>query len=143
MLPLVLAACTSTTGQPGSGTATTTAVAGSGSAAPGGRPGLLAVRHVWVIELENQGCLQSFGTPVRGSVPGQDAAADGALENYCGIGQASAANYVTQLSQQGLSPGTQADCPVWTPFPGAAACRRRRHGWPGVPVVACRGAGRP
>ena len=48
-LPLILAACTSTTGRPCPGTGT---VAGSGSAAPGG---LKAVRHVWVIELENQG----------------------------------------------------------------------------------------
>ncbi len=56
-LPLILAACTSTAGRPGAGTGT---VAGSGSAAPGG---LRAVRHVWVIELENQGYQQSFATP--------------------------------------------------------------------------------
>ena len=52
VLPLVLAACTSTAGRPGPGTGTTGTVAGPGSAAPGG---LRAVRHVWVIELENQG----------------------------------------------------------------------------------------
>ena len=59
VLPVILAACTSTTGRPGPGTGT---VAGSGSAAPGG---LRAVRHVWVIELENQGYAQSFGTRPR------------------------------------------------------------------------------
>src|SRR5271165_1634420 len=60
ILPLILAACTSTAGRPGPGTGTTGTVAGSGSAAPGG---LRAVRHVWVIELENLGYAQSFGTP--------------------------------------------------------------------------------
>jgi phosphatidylinositol-3-phosphatase len=35
------------------------------------------------------------------------------------MGHASAANYVAQVSGQGPSPATQADCPVWTPFPGA------------------------
>jgi hypothetical protein len=60
VLPLVLAACTSTAGRQGAGTGTTGTAAGSGSAAPGG---LRAVRHVWVIELENQGYAQSFGTP--------------------------------------------------------------------------------
>ena len=49
VLPLILAACTSMAGRQGPGTGT---VAGPGSAAPGG---LRAVRHVWVIELENQG----------------------------------------------------------------------------------------
>ena len=37
--------------------------AGSGSAAPGGRQGSSAVRHVWVIELENQGYAQSSADP--------------------------------------------------------------------------------
>ena len=54
---LVLAACTSTPGRPGPGTGTTGTVAGSGSAAPGG---LRAVRHVWVIELENQASLSGL-----------------------------------------------------------------------------------
>ncbi len=57
VLPLILAACTSTAGRQSAGTGT---VAGYGSAAPGGPR---AVRHVWVIELENQGYAQSFGTP--------------------------------------------------------------------------------
>ena len=57
----VLAACTSTAGRPGPGTGPAGTPAGSGPAAPGG---LRAVRHVWVIELENQGYAQSFGTAV-------------------------------------------------------------------------------
>ena len=113
VLPLVLAACTSTAGRPGAGTGT---VAGSGSAAPGG---LRAVRHVWVIELENQGYAQSFGTPAADpylarALPGMGAL----LENYYAIGHSSAANYVAQVSGQAPDIATQIDCPVWIPFPG-------------------------
>jgi phosphatidylinositol-3-phosphatase len=42
------------------------------------------------------------------------------LENYYGIGHASAANYVAEVSGQAPSLGTQADCPVWIPFAGDA-----------------------
>ena len=41
------------------------------------------------------------------------------LENYYAIGHSSAANYIAQVSGQAPSLGTQIDCPVWTPFPGA------------------------
>src|SRR5208283_5574898 len=117
VLPLILAACTSTTGRPGPGTGTTGTAAGSGSAAPGG---LSAVRHVWVIELENQGYQQSFGTPSADPYLARTLPRMGALlENYYGIGHASAANYIAQVSGQAPSLATQADCPVWTPFPGA------------------------
>src|SRR6516165_11159017 len=116
VLPLVLAACTSTAGQPGSGAGTTAAAAGSGSAAPGG---LRAVRHVWVLELENQGYAQSFGTPSADPYLARTLPRMGALlENYYAIGHSSAANYVAQVSGQAPDLGTQADCPLWTPFPG-------------------------
>ena len=51
VFPLVLAGCA---GQ-GAGTGTAGTPAGSGTAASGSHRGLSAVRHVWVIELENQG----------------------------------------------------------------------------------------
>ena len=57
--------------------------------------------------------------PVRRSVPGPDAAADGALlENYYAIGHSSAANYVAQVSGQAPNIATQSDCPLWVPFAG-------------------------
>ena len=116
VLPLILTACTSTTGRPGAGTGTTGTVAGSGSAAPGG---LRAVRHVWVIELENQGYAQSFGTPSADPYLATTLPRMGALlENYYAIGHSSADNYIAQVSGQAPSLGTQIDCPVWTPFPG-------------------------
>ena len=101
---LVLAACTSTAGRPGPGTGTAGTPAGSGSAAPGG---LRAVRHVWVIELENQGYAQSFGTPSADPYLARTLPRMGALlENYYAIGHSSAANYVAQVSGQ---------APDWAP----------------------------
>jgi len=115
---LVLAACTSTAGRPGPGTGTAGTPAGSGPAAPGG---LRAIRHVWVIELENQGYAQSFGTPSADPYLARTLPRIGALlEDYYGIGHASAANYVAEVSGQAPSLSTQADCPVWIPFAGDA-----------------------
>jgi len=116
VLPLILAACTSTAGRPGPGTGTTGTAAGSGSAGPGG---LRAVRHVWVIELENQGYAQSFGTPSADPYLATTLPRTGALlENYYAIGHSSAANYIAQVSGQAPDIATQIDCPLWTPFPG-------------------------
>jgi hypothetical protein len=119
MVPLVLAGCTSSTGPPGAGTHTAGRPAGSSSAAPGGHRGLSAVRHVWVIELENQGYTQSFGTPSADPYLAKTLPRMGALmENYYAIGHASADNYIAQVSGQAPDLGTQADCPLWIPFPG-------------------------
>jgi hypothetical protein len=113
---LVLAACTSTAGRAGPGTGTAGTPAGSGSPAPGG---LRAVRHVWVIELENQGYAQSFGTPSADPYLARTLPRMGALlENYYAIGHSSAANYIAQISGQAPDLGTQSDCPVWFPFAG-------------------------
>ena len=40
------------------------------------------------------------------------------LENYYAIGHASADNYIAQVSGQAPTLATQADCPLWIPFPG-------------------------
>jgi hypothetical protein len=119
MVPLVLAGCTSSTGPPGTGTRTAGRPAGSSSAAPGGHRGLSAVRHVWVIELENRGYAQSFGTPSADPYLAKTLPRMGALlENYYAIGHASADNYIAQVSGQAPDLGTQADCPLWIPFLG-------------------------
>ena len=116
---LVLAACTGTAGRPGPGTGTAGTPAGSGPAALGGRQGLAAVQHVWVIELENQGYAQSFGNPSADPYLARTLPRMGALlENYYAIGHSSAANYVAQISGQAPDLGTQSDCPVWLPFAG-------------------------
>jgi hypothetical protein len=119
VVALVLAGCTSGSGPPGGGIRTAGRPAGSSSAAPGGHRGLSAVRHVWVIELENQGYAQSFGTPSADPYLAKTLLRMGALlENYYAIGHASADNYIAQVSGQAPDLGTQADCPLWIPFPG-------------------------
>ena len=113
VLPLILAACTSATGRQGPGTGT---AAGSGSAAPGG---LRAVRHVWVIELENQGYAQSFGTPSADPYLATTLPRTGALlENYYAIGHSSATNYIAQVSGQAPDIATQIDCRSGHLIPG-------------------------
>ena len=119
VVALVLAGCTSGAGPPGTGTRTAGRPAGSSSAAPGGHQGLSAVRHVWVIELENQGYAQSFGTPSADPYLAKTLPRMGALlENYYAIGHASADNYIAQVSGQAPTLATEADCPVWIPFAG-------------------------
>jgi phosphatidylinositol-3-phosphatase len=116
---LALAGCTSSAGPPGAGTGTASRPAGSAAAAPGSHRGLSAVRHVWVIELENQGYAQSFGTPSADPYLAETLRRMGALlENYYAVGHASADNYIAQVSGQAPDLGTQADCPVWIPFAG-------------------------
>jgi hypothetical protein len=126
-IPALAAAVIALAGCVGHGTGTGTArasagtSAGSGSAAPGGHQGLSAVRHVWVIELENQGYQQTFGTPSADPYLARTLPQMGALlENYYAIGHASADNYIAEVSGQAPSLGTQADCPVWIPFAGDA-----------------------
>jgi hypothetical protein len=86
---LVLAACTSTAGRPCPRDRHGWHPAGSGSAAPGG---LRAFRHVWVIEPENRGYAQSFGTPSADPYLTRTLPRMGTLlENYYAIGHSSAA----------------------------------------------------
>jgi len=127
-LPLILAACASTGGRPATGPSRgTSSSPGSGTSAAGvptgsshaAHGGLAAIRHVWVIELENQGYAQSFGTPsadpyLAGTLPRQGAL----LENYYAIGHNSADNYIAEISGQAPDLATQNDCPVWIPFAG-------------------------
>jgi phosphatidylinositol-3-phosphatase len=114
---LVLAGCTS----PGSGTGTSGGTTGTSPPASDGHQGLSAVRHVWIIELENQGYQQSFGTPSADPYLARTLPRMGALlENYYAIGHSSAVNYIAQVSGQAPALGTQSDCPVWVPFPGDA-----------------------
>jgi len=81
---------------------------------------LPAIRHVWVIELENFGYAQSFGNPAADpylarTLPGQGAL----LTSYYAIGHNSADNYIAQVSGQAPNILTQEDCPVWVPTPEA------------------------
>ncbi|MBV9383005.1 MAG: hypothetical protein JOY82_09300 [Streptosporangiaceae bacterium] len=80
---------------------------------------LPAIRHVWVIELENEGYPQSFGKPAADPYLARTLPGEGALlRNYFAIGHASADNYIAQVSGQAPDVATQLDCPVWLPFAG-------------------------
>jgi hypothetical protein len=79
-----------------------------------------AIRHVWVIELENFGYAQSFGDPAADPYLAQTLPQQGALlTSYYAIGHNSADNYLAQVSGQAPNILTQEDCPLWVPTPGA------------------------
>ena len=97
-----------------------TLLAGSmASAAPGpsGSFKVPAVKHVWVIDLENEGVAQSFGDPSADPYLAVTLRHEGAyLKNYYGIGHDSADNYIAQISGQAPDTQTQNDCSVWNAF---------------------------
>jgi len=75
------------------------------------------IKHVWVIDLENEGYAQSFGTPSADPYLAVTLRHEGALlTNYFAIGHDSADNYIAQISGQAPDTATQNDCGVWTPF---------------------------
>ena len=66
-----------------------------------------------------RGMRRGFGTPSADPYLAKTLPQMGALlENYYAIGHASADNYIAQVSGQAPDLGTQADCPLWIPFPG-------------------------
>jgi len=76
-----------------------------------------AIKHVWVIQLENEGIGETFGNPtsqpyLATTLPSMG----GLLENYYSIGHHSLDNYIAEISGQAPDSDTQADCPVWVPF---------------------------
>jgi phosphatidylinositol-3-phosphatase len=82
---------------------------------------LHAIKHVWVIELQNEGYAQSFGDPSADPYLARTLPQLGALlKNYYAIGHDSADNYIAQVSGQAPNSLTQQDCPVWVPLPDHA-----------------------
>jgi phosphatidylinositol-3-phosphatase len=97
----------------------TLGLAGAASAAGGTSGGFHPppIKHVWYIELENEGFAQSFGDPSADPYLATTLPRMGALlKNYFGIGHDSADNYIAQISGQAPDPATQNDCGVWTRF---------------------------
>ncbi len=75
------------------------------------------IKHVWVIQLENEGYGQSFGNPsidpyLATTLPKMGAV----LKDYYSIGHHSLDNYIAEISGQSPTMLTQVDCPVWVPF---------------------------
>jgi phosphatidylinositol-3-phosphatase len=97
------------------------AVAGAGAASATGAAHQMAqpppIKHVWVIELENEGFNQSFGDPSADPYLATTLPRMGALlTNYFAIGHDSLDNYIAQVTGQAPDPATQNDCGVWTRF---------------------------
>ena len=90
-------------------------LAGTASAAP--KAALPPIKHVWVIELENEGYGQSFGNPAADPYLAKTLPSMGALlKQYYAIGHDSLDNYIAQVTGQAPDTATQNDCGVWTVF---------------------------
>jgi hypothetical protein len=91
-------------------------IASATSAGHGGGP-LPPIRHVWYIDLENEGYTQSFGTPSADPYLARTLTAEGALlKNYYAVGHDSLDNYIAQVTGQSPDEATMNDCSVETPF---------------------------
>ena len=76
-----------------------------------------AVRHVFVIVLENEGYTATFGNPSADPYLASTLPSEGALlTNYYGIGHESNDNYVAMVSGQAPNPQNQGDCPIFSDF---------------------------
>jgi hypothetical protein len=122
-LAVLLAACSSTnssspTTTSGPTTSRSTTAAPSTTAAANGLP---AVRHVFVIVLENEGYANTFANPSSDPYLASTLPASGALlSEYYGIGHNSNDDYIAMISGQAPNPSNQADCPVFADFPPTA-----------------------
>ncbi len=91
-------------------------MAGAASTSHGGGA-LPPIKHVWYIDLENEGFTQSFGTPSADPYLARTLPAMGALlKNYYAVGHDSLDNYVAQVTGQSPDEATMNDCSVETPF---------------------------
>lgn len=77
------------------------------------------IGHILVITLENEGYVQTFGTPSADPYLASTLPAQGALlTQYYGTGHESNDNYIAMISGQGPNPQNQADCQVYSDFAG-------------------------
>ncbi len=92
-----------------------TAASASGGGQPAFKPP--AIKHVWVIELENEGSAQTFGDPSADPYLARTLVREGALvKNYFAVGHNSLDNYIAQVTGQSPDQATDNDCGVWTKF---------------------------
>jgi phosphatidylinositol-3-phosphatase len=75
------------------------------------------IRHVWIIELENETFGYTFGSPTPAPYLAKTLASKGALlSQYYGIGHDSLDNYIAQVSGQAPNFQTGQDCEIFTEF---------------------------
>ena len=76
-----------------------------------------AIRHVWVIMLENEDYATTFGAPAADPYLAQTLPGEGALlTDYYATGHASNDNYISIVSGQPPNVENQIDCPVFSDF---------------------------
>ena len=76
-----------------------------------------AIKHVFVINLENKNYDETFGPASPATYLSKDLPAKGALlEQYFAIGHVSLDNYIAEISGQGPSKQTQLDCTTYNDF---------------------------
>jgi len=86
---------------------------------PAHKPPAAAVRHVFVINLENKGYATTFGAGSPAPYLATTLRRQGVLlDRYHGTAHNSLPNYLAQISGQGPNPQQQADCQSYSPFLG-------------------------
>ncbi len=91
---------------------------GGGDDGLGVQPG--AIKHVWLIILENKSYDASFTGLNNNTYLWQTLPSQGVLlKNYYGTGHFSLDNYISLVSGQATQPDTQADCPDYDSFSGS------------------------
>ena len=90
------------------------AAAAAGSTTPAALP---PIRHVFLIVLENEPYLTTFGAQSPARYLAKELPAKGALlTEYFGIGHYSLDNYIAMISGQAPNADTQNDCPIFNEF---------------------------
>jgi phosphatidylinositol-3-phosphatase len=87
-----------------------------------------AIKHVWVIQLENEGFTATFGNPSADPYLATTLPSMGALlEDYYGIGHHSLDNYIAEVTGQAPDTDTQLDCGTWVKFTPGKKFERPFH----------------
>jgi hypothetical protein len=101
-------------------TSLTAAVAPATAAAapaPNALTGLSAVKHVWVVVLENENADNTFGDNSPAPYLSKTLPSMGAfIPQYFGVGHESLDNYIAMISGQAPNPSTQSDCQDYLDF---------------------------
>ena len=90
-----------------------------------------AVKHVWLIILENKSYDATFTGLNQNSYLWKTLPSQGALlKNYYGTGHFSLDNYTSMVSGQGPAPADQNDCPVYADAQGSVVTSTAHEGRP-------------
>src|SRR4051794_39065932 len=92
------------------------AAAPLGTAAAAGTGTLPAVRHVFVVNVENKSFDEAYVSNPNPYLPKTLRAEGQLLTQYHGIGHVSLPNYIAQLSGQAPNAATQSDCQQYVDF---------------------------